>query len=124
MAPDRPPVIDYRGPQFGAPFRPATWFDLHPDRVALALLAIAIGAFVAVHFTRNEPHEWAMCVLFSSLVWAPWGSLSSLIQLIGSPYGRKGEWLTALCIYVGVTVAMVAILNDHTLLGTLNYGSF
>ena len=90
----------------------------------MILLAIAVCAFVAVHFTRNELHEWAICVLFSAVVWGPWGTLSSFLQLLAGPFDRRPESLTAVCIYVGVTIAMVAILKDHTLLGPLNYGDF
>jgi hypothetical protein len=65
-----------------------------------------------------------MCILLSGVVWAPLGTLASIDQMIELPADRKAPALTALCIYVGLAVAMVVILKDPTSLGVPSYAEF
>jgi hypothetical protein len=122
--PDPSQVPNYRAPGLGSAPRRPNWLDLYPDRFATTLLGLEICALVTVHFTRNSTQERAMCILLSGVVWAPLGALASIDQMIELRSDRKAPALTALCVYVGIAVAMVAILKDPTLLGVPNYAEF
>jgi hypothetical protein len=115
VAGEQPTVIDYRAPTRNEKPPPVpTWWDHHPTVPAVVLLAIALAAFAAVHFTRSEVHECAMCILLLSPLWASWGIIRNLSRLAKPQVGSKVAAVTALFIYLVVAIALVLLGMHHS----------
>jgi hypothetical protein len=87
------------------------------------MLIVFVAAFAAIHLTRHEWHEIGMATFFSTLIWGPYGVLSSTVNLAkGAATYDVGPRL-ALWIYLFVTAGVVLTLVFPNLLGPLNYAS-
>ena len=120
------PILDYHPEASRNPPEPPPpdWFDYHAELPAIVFSIFEIGAFIAIHLTRNEIHEWAMCMLFSGFVISCWGIGRNCKRLANPLIESKAGAMTALVIYAVCGLALVAVAQHPEYLGTMNYADF